>query len=166
MVCLAGRPEGSHNHRVLLLTPRCQEIVSLLTAGCQEHRFILVSGPRNRANRYRQPSCHGDLPMSNYCVSERNSGRLQQPGLPTGDKSAPGSHPVVQQLRRVVQALSPWRPHRASMLDLRNLSEHLRRDIGLTNHVEQPPPGWDCAAARHWTEQGGWKETVKLLGQR
>ena len=83
--------------------------------------------------------------MSNYCVSEQKSVRWQQ--FPTGGKSVPGRYPLVQQLRRIVRALSPRRSRRSHVLHLHSLSEHFRRDIGLTNHVEQPPslPGW-----RNW----------------
>jgi uncharacterized protein YjiS (DUF1127 family) len=50
-------------------------------------------------------------------------------------------HPFIMALCRMTRAISPSRrSHRAGVLHLESLNEHVLRDIGLTNHVEQPWP--------------------------
>jgi len=46
-------------------------------------------------------------------------------------------HPLLSGLSRVLMAL---RPEGRPPLDATRLSHHLLLDLGLTNHVEQPPP--------------------------
>ena len=43
-------------------------------------------------------------------------------------------------LRWISGGLTWDRSRRASVLNVQSLSEHLRRDLGLTHHVEQPTP--------------------------
>ena len=50
-------------------------------------------------------------------------------------------HPFIVALSRMMRAISPWRRfHQVGVLHMESLNEHLLRDIGLTNHVEQPWP--------------------------
>jgi uncharacterized protein YjiS (DUF1127 family) len=50
-------------------------------------------------------------------------------------------HPFIVTLCRMMRAISPSRRFRqVGVLNLESVNEHLLRDIGLTNHVEQPWP--------------------------
>ena len=50
-------------------------------------------------------------------------------------------HPFIVALCRMMRTISRSRRfHRVGVLNLESLNEHLLRDIGLTNHVEQPWP--------------------------
>jgi len=50
-------------------------------------------------------------------------------------------HPFIVALCRMMRAISPSRRfHQVGVLNLESLNKHLLRDIGLTNHVEQPWP--------------------------
>ena len=70
-------------------------------------------------------------------------------GMAGGVAEDIGESSLAQAIRRVMRAVSIWRrSRRAPVLHVESLSEHLRRDLGLTNHVEQPMPGrrWEWAS--------------------
>jgi hypothetical protein len=178
--------------RVPLLPPRCQETVSLLTAGCQVSPIILIR-PLDRRSladlHHISVPLAGSPSMSQHCPSLQRSNRRRPPTFSASEKpgerfhqcqlvlvtaadrlnepsSAPDREPVLQlrsparrakapgltddarrkdrpaqALRLVMRLVSACRPFRRTpVLQLERLSEHLRRDLGFTNHVEQPSP--------------------------
>ena len=79
--------------------------------------------------------------MSHHWVSLR-SGRVETSRVSTATKPLRLRHPLVQALCRMMRAFSRWRAsRRCRVLHRESLNEYLLRDLGLTNHVEQPRPG-------------------------
>ena len=65
--------------------------------------------------------------------------RVQALELSTATTPVRLRNPFLLALRRIMWMFSSLkRPQRVGVLRLGSLNEHLLRDLGLTNHVEQP----------------------------